>query len=117
MPYKKVTKISKDPHGDVVIHLSDGSQYRVGWVLHRPKTALSTPDLVSQLRIELNDVGDIKVQQSYETSVPGVFAAGDCVNRLKHVPGAVYEGFLAGNGTHLQLTTEDLEIARSAAKK
>jgi hypothetical protein len=60
-------------------------------------------------------MGDIKVGQFHETSVAGVFAAGDCVNFLKHVPGAVNEGFLASMGTHLQLTAEDLEIARNAS--
>jgi len=47
----------------------------------------------------------------------GVFAAGDCVNFLKHVPGAVNEGFLAGAETYLQLTAEDLEIAKNAVTK
>ena len=116
MPYKKIVKISKDR--DVVIHLSDGSQHRVDWILHRPKTVLSTPELVTQLGIALNPLGDIKVGAPFpETSVAGVFAAGDCVNMLKHVPGAVNEGFLAGMGIHIQLTMEDLEIARSAATK
>jgi thioredoxin reductase len=115
MPFKKITNLSKDSSsGDVVIHLSDGSQHRVDWILYRPPTVLTTPELVSQLEIELNPMGDIKVGPFHETSVAGVFAAGDCVNFLKHVPGAVNEGFLAGMGTHLQLTAEDLEIARNA---
>jgi thioredoxin reductase len=115
MPFKKITKFSKDSSsGNVVIHLSDGSQHRVDWILYRPPTVLTTPELVSQLGIEMNPMGDIKVGPFHETSVAGVFAAGDCVNFLKHVPGAVNEGFLAGMGTHLQLTAEDLEIARNA---
>jgi thioredoxin reductase len=117
MPYKKIIKLTKDPSGDVVIHLSDSSQHRVGWILYRPNTVLTTPELVSQLGVELNPAGDIKVGPFHETSVAGVFAAGDCVNMLKHVPGAVNEGFLAGTGTHLQLTAEDLEMAKSAPTK
>ena len=117
MPYKKIVKISKEPAGHLLIHLSDGSQHQVDWILYRPDTILSTSELVSQLGIELNPVGDIKVGPLHETNVPGVFAAGDCVNMLKHVPGAVNEGFLAGAGTHLQLTMEDLEIAKSASTK
>ena len=117
MPYKKIIKVSKDRSSDVVIHLSDGSQHRVEWIIYKPKTVFSTPELVSQLGIELNPMGDIKVNPFHETSVTGVFAAGDCVNMLKHVPGAVNEGFLAGMGTHLQLTAEGLEIARSATTK
>jgi gliotoxin/aspirochlorine biosynthesis thioredoxin reductase len=118
MPYKKITKLSKDPtSGKVVIHLSDGSEHRVDWILYRPPTVLSTPELISQLEIELNPMGDIKVGPFHETNVSGVFAAGDCVNMLKHVPGAVNEGFLAGTGIHLQLALEDLEAANSAASE
>lgn len=117
MPYKKIIKFSKDRPSDVVIHLSDGSQHRVEWIIYKPKTVFSTPELVSQLGLELNPMGDIKVGPFHETSVAGVFAAGDCVNMLKHVPGAVNEGFLAGMGTHLQLTAEGLETARKAATK
>jgi len=118
MPFKKITKLSKDStSGLVVIHVSDGSEHRVDWILYRPPTVLSTPELIPQLGIELNPMGDIKIGPFHETNVSGVFAAGDCVNMLKHVPGAVNEGFLAGTGIHLQLAMEDLESARSAAGK
>ena len=118
-PFKKITKLSKDSSsGQVVIHLSDGSEHRVQWILYRPPTVLSTPELVSQLGIELNPMGDIKVNQPFhETNVSGVFAAGDCVNMLKHVAGSVNEGFLAGSGVHLQLAAEALEAAKAAATK
>src|SRR5947207_13182829 len=43
MPYGKIVKFNKDPAGAVVIHLSDGSQHRVDWVLYKPNTVLSTP--------------------------------------------------------------------------
>jgi thioredoxin reductase len=119
MPFHKITKFSKPPSNKgVLIHLSNGSEYHVDWILYKPKTTLSTPELVEQLGIEVNEVGDIKVVSPFhETNVAGVFAAGDCVNLLKHVPGAVNEGFLAGAGTHLQLTAEDLVIARANAAK
>lgn len=116
MPYKKIVKFSKHPSGGVVIHLADGSQHQVDWILYKPKTVLSTPELVSQLGIELNPMGDIKVGPFHETNVAGVFAAGDCVNMLKHVGAAVSEGFIAGAGCHLQLTADNLQAARSAAK-
>jgi hypothetical protein len=62
---------------------------------------LTTPEPVFQLGIELNPVGDIKDGPFHETKLAGVFATGVCVNFLKHVPGAVNEGFPVGAGTHL----------------
>lgn len=34
--------------------------------------------------------------QTMETSIPGVFAAGDCTGEIYQIPKAVYEGMLAG---------------------
>ena len=113
MPFKYIIKISKDSLGELVIHLSDDSQHRVGWILYEPSTYLSTPLLCCQLGVELNGKGGIRVGPSYETNVTGVFAAGDCVNMSKHVPAAINDGFIAGEAVHLQLTMQDLEDAAS----
>ena len=68
------------------------------------------PELISQLGLELNPVGDIKVYTPFqETNVPGVFAAGDCASLLKHIPGSVADGAHAGGGIHRQLAVEDSE--------
>ena len=112
MPFKKITKISKDSSGQVVIHLSDGSEHTVGWILYKPATKLATPELIAQLGIELNAMGDIKVGMLGATNVSGVFAAGDCVNMLKDAAGAVNEGFMAGAGTHISLVGAALEITK-----
>jgi len=116
-PFKKITKISKDTAGKVVIHLSDGSEHTVDWILYKPATKLSTPELIAQLGVELNPMGDIKVGMMGATNVPGVFAAGDCVNMLKDTGGAVNEGFMAGAGSHISLVSETLEIAKKASAK
>ena len=113
MPFKHITSISKDSPGELVIHLSDGSEHRVGWILYEPKTYLSTPLLCCQLGVELNGKGGIRVGPFYETNVSGVFAAGDCVNMAKHVPAAINDGLIAGEAVHLQLTMQDLEDAAS----
>jgi len=117
MPFKKIVKFSKHHSGSGVdIYLSDGSVHHVDWILYKPKTTLSSPELASQLGIELNPMGDIKVGPFQETNVSGVFAAGDCVNFLKQGPVAISEGFTAGAGIHLQLTLQDMQIAKAAAK-
>ena len=113
MPFKYIIKISKDSPDDVVIHLSDGSQHRVGWIVFESGNFLSTPRLAIQLGLEVNKTSGIKIGPWHETSVSGVFAAGDCVSMSKHVPAAVNDGFVAGEAVHLQLTMEDLEEAAS----
>ena len=39
----------------------------------------------------------IFVNDSYETNIPGVFAAGDCIGRFKQISVAVGQGAIAGN--------------------
>jgi gliotoxin/aspirochlorine biosynthesis thioredoxin reductase len=110
MPYQKVVKITPTESNGVEIHLSDGSSHKVSWILYTPKTTFPMPELISQLGLELNPVGDIKVYTPFqETNVPGVFAAGDCASLVKHIPGAVAEGARAGGGIHLQLAIADSE--------
>lgn len=113
MPFQYIIKISKESPGELVIHLSDGSQHRVGSILYEPNTYLSTPLLCCQLGVELNGKGGIRVGPFYETNVTGVFAAGDCVNMSKHIPAAINDGLIAGEAVHLQLITQDLEDAAS----
>ena len=45
---------------------------------------------------ELTDKENIKVNSEMETTIPGLFAAGDCTGGLLQVAKAVYEGALAG---------------------
>jgi thioredoxin reductase len=114
MPFKYIVKISKDSPDDIVIHLSDGSQHRVGWIVLESGTFSRAAMLAVQLRLQVNlPSTGIKVGDWQETTVRGVFAAGDCVSMSKHVPSAVNDGFIAGEGVHLQLTMEDLEEAAS----
>jgi len=66
----------------VVLRLADGSEERVDWVLvaagRRPRT--------SALGLEASGVavdpeGFVRVDERQRTSVPGVYAIGDCANR------------------------------------
>jgi len=118
MPYKKITKVTEDSSGNLVIHLSDQSTYSVSWILYKPKTAVSTPELVSELGLGLTPMGDIQLTGPFkETTVPGVFAAGDCATMQKSIPVAVGEGAIAAAGIHFTLAKEDAEGALNAADK
>lgn len=52
-----------------------------------PLTALCTP-----LRVKMDERGNIVVDAKQATNVPGVFAAGDCVGRLRQIVWAAAEG-------------------------
>lgn len=58
-------------------------------------TAGST-EIARQMGAELTDKGHIKVDENMQTTIPGLFAAGDCTGGLLQVAKAVYEGAQAG---------------------
>lgn len=53
-------------------------------------------EIARQMGAELTDKGNIKVNLEMETTIPGLFAAGDCTGGLLQVSKAVYEGSMAG---------------------
>lgn len=82
------------------------------FLAHAPKTRPRGP-FVSQLGLETlppgdND-GDIRVELPYyQTSVPGVFAAGDNCAKMKSVAHAMLSGNVAGMGAASQIVAEQL---------
>lgn len=58
-------------------------------------TAGST-EIARQMGAELTEKGHIRVNESMETTIPGLFAAGDCTGGFLQVAKAVYEGSVAG---------------------
>jgi thioredoxin reductase len=129
---RRVTRLEKvkDGSSEVIIHLDDGSSVSHGFVVsffptgnpaqstmltmtkvHKPKGQVSGP-FVEQLSLEINDMGVIKTSQPfYETSVPGVFAVGDCAAPMAAVTNAVAMGSFAAGGLAGQLGAEPTEGA------
>lgn len=58
-------------------------------------TAGST-EIARQMGAELTEKGNIRVDEKMESTIPGLFAAGDCTGGLLQVAKAVYEGAQAG---------------------
>ena len=58
-------------------------------------TAGST-EIARQMGAELTEKGNIKVDREMASTIPGLFAAGDCTGGLLQVSKAVYEGSMAG---------------------
>ncbi|GKT77043.1 hypothetical protein ColTof4_09466 [Colletotrichum tofieldiae] len=60
-----------------------------------------------QVSLKLMPTGEIKTSQPfYETSVPRVFAVGDCATMMKAVSQAVAMDALAAGGSVYQLSAE-----------
>ena len=105
---RKIKKLIKGPEdAEVIVRFEDGSEQKEGFLAHRPKTALNGP-LAEQLCLELTEMGDYKTEPPFsQTSLPGVFAAGDCSAPAKIVPNALMTGALVGAGVAAQLQAED----------
>lgn len=53
-------------------------------------------EIARQMGAELTDKGNIKIDGGMQTTIPGLFAAGDCTGGLLQIAKAVYEGAQAG---------------------
>lgn len=53
-------------------------------------------EIARQMGAELTEKGNIRVNEKMESTIPGMFAAGDCTGGLLQVAKAVYEGAQAG---------------------
>ena len=58
-------------------------------------TAGST-EIARRMGAELTEKGNIRVDEEMRTTIPGLYAAGDCTGGLLQVVKAVYEGAVAG---------------------
>ena len=70
------------------------SFYPVDGVFVALGTAGST-EIARQMGAEVTDKGNIKTDEEMATTIPGLFAAGDCTGGLLQVSKAVYEGCMA----------------------
>lgn len=76
--------------------------------MYNPQTEINGP-FAKQLALNLTEGGDIETMPPFhETSVPGVFAVGDCATPLKAVTPAVAMGSLVAGGLVAQLQAQPL---------
>lgn len=105
---RRVARLEKvsDDSSEMVVHLDDGSSASHAFLVHKPKSRVSGP-FVEQLGLQLTDAGVIHTTQPYyETSVPGVFAVGDCASPMPAVVNALATGAFAAGGVVAQLGAE-----------
>ncbi|KAF2446671.1 FAD/NAD(P)-binding domain-containing protein [Karstenula rhodostoma CBS 690.94] len=101
---RKIKALCPGPEGaQVKIDFEDGSSTIEGFIVHRPDTELDRL-LIDQLGLDISDRGDIEVMPPFcQTSVPGVYAAGDCASPAKIIPNAISMGAYAGCGLAREL--------------
>ena len=73
---------------------TENSFYPADGVFVALGTAGST-EIARQMGAEITDKGNIKTDEEMATTIPGLFAAGDCTGGLLQVSKAVYEGSMA----------------------
>lgn len=91
----------------VAIQLENGELLETGAVYYRPEKVLFRNSLAEQLGCEISPEGVVTVNAVYETTVPGVFAAGDLTHPgLHQLYMAAAGGHLAGTNANRILTQE-----------
>lgn len=104
---RKIAKLSKAPErAQVTLHFVDGTTKTEGFLAHKPSTKLRG-DLATQLGLALTPMGTIVVSPPFnQTSLKGVFAAGDCSTPMQTVTAALHSGTCTGGGAPLQIQAE-----------
>lgn len=86
------------------IVLADGTSHDIPVIYHKP--AFTLHEFVQKLNPALDDFGYVKVDDMQRTSLPGVFAAGDCCSMMRALPNAVATGNKAGAIINMELSAE-----------
>lgn len=68
--------------------------------------------LIKDFNLKTDDQKNIRIDLNYMTSVPGVFAAGDCVTGASLIVRSIYQGREAAAGVNRYLTRDQSEIFR-----
>ncbi len=93
IPYVKANRLAVEGEGSVEALTADGAKLPCQGVFIL-RDSVAPTDLIPGLETE---GGYIKVNRHMETSVSGVFAAGDCTGKPLQVSKAVGEGLVAGD--------------------
>ncbi|PSR82443.1 thioredoxin reductase [Coniella lustricola] len=103
---KEVKLVSLDT-SDVLVTLEDGTEVREKFIAAAPPVRLNAAEILDALNLEMGEAGQIKTYPPFnETSVHGLFAAGDAAGDVRIIPNAIYGGSMAGGGVVMQLLAE-----------
>lgn len=97
-----VTELREDGSGGLIVHLDDGRKTGVRAMFTAPRNTMASP-LAEQLGCDFTDgfLGPvITVDERQQTSIPGVYAAGDAARAMHNIAFAVSGGAFAGVCAH-----------------
>ncbi|KAF2102377.1 FAD/NAD(P)-binding domain-containing protein [Rhizodiscina lignyota] len=111
------------PANGISVELEGGEKVRCGMMFHHPRTVNRANNLFDQLGIERAPVneameigGEVALKDQFnQTSVKGIFAAGDTTTPYKSVAQAISSGNIAAVGACMTLAME--EGAKALAAK
>ena len=106
---RRIKRLEKGANkADVILHFEDGSSQIEAYLGHKPKTQVNGP-FAKQLSLEMTPMGDIKTfPPFFQSSLSGVYTAGDCGSMVKIVTNALYMGASTAAGAAAQLQAETL---------
>jgi len=102
----KVKELKQDNGQLQQIILSDDSRYNFKVMYHRPAFRQHS-DIPERMGCTLNEFGYIVTDDMQRSTVPGIFAAGDCATPLRSVSVAVATGMKAGAVINNEMALEN----------
>ncbi|TVY27402.1 Thioredoxin reductase [Lachnellula hyalina] len=107
---RRIKKLVKGPNGaEVIVCFEDGTEKIEGFLGAAPKMKQRAP-FADQLALELNPGGEITTKLPFmQTSMRGVFAAGDCGSAMKIAANALSTGAAVGAGVSAQILAEKFD--------
>ncbi|WP_432698617.1 glutathione-disulfide reductase [Marinobacterium sp. YM272] len=88
-----IVRIDKQSDGTLLAELTDGRRLEADQILYATGRTPKTQGLgLNEVGVELADNGAIKVNDSFQSSVPSIYAIGDVIDRVQLTPVALAEG-------------------------
>lgn len=104
---RKITRIEKSSEAaEVILHFEGDSSKAEAFLMHMPLPVIRG-NLIEQLGVETNMGNVVPKTMFNETSVRGVFAAGDIMTHQKVFNNALASGCSAGAGVAVQLQADN----------
>lgn len=86
-------EIGKKVNGKLEARMSNGDMIECDQILNATGRIPNTQGLgLNNINLELEDTGQIKINDDYQTSIPHIYALGDVTNTLQLTPVAISEG-------------------------
>ncbi|CCD49859.1 hypothetical protein BofuT4_P095670.1 [Botrytis cinerea T4] len=103
---RKIQRLVDNGGSSITIQFTHGSVKEEAFFVHNPKTTVQGP-FIEQLGLDVSPTGDILAPPPFhQTSVRGVFAAGDCITPYKATPAAIASGCNSAVALTAQLQAE-----------